>query len=391
MRFIFIKDKFNKYSIRAISASFEKHFDFPYEIISVEALLKSKIKNSAIFCSFNSLNKDFYFQLANKLINDNILICGGPHPSARSDECLNYFHSVCVGEGEITIKEIVNDLLKNSLKKIYKQNILTDLNEFSSYPKKHHIFGPIEITRGCLFNCHYCQTPKLFKGKIRHKNIESIAVDVEFAYKNKKTDFRFITPDAGIYQYNRDINLTEIETLFKTIKLITNNNGRIFFGSFPSELNPFHVNEDLIKLMKYYCSNKRVVIGLQTASERLLKIINRPTDLIKVEKVINLFLKYGFGVDVDFIFGLPEETDNDIEKSINWIEKWSSKVRVHAHYFMPLPGSFFENKTPTQISDKSLKKLKSLEGKGKIFGMWIKQMEYSKNFLNKKTLCDYIK
>lgn len=390
MNFIFIKDKYNKYSIRAIAASFEKYFDFPYEIISNESASQKQIKNSVIFCSFNSLNKDFYFKLSNILIDKNILICGGPHPSAKSDECLNYFHSVCVGEGEIAVKEIVNDLLENSLKRIYRQTISTNLNEFSSYPKKHHIFGPIEITRGCLFNCHYCQTPKLFKGKIRHRNIESIAIDVEFAYKNKKTDFRFITPDAGIYNYKNGINLQAIEEIFKTIKSITKNNGRIFFGSFPSELNPFHVNEDLIKLMKHYCSNKKVVIGLQTASERLLKIINRPTDLIQVEKTINLFLKYEFGVDVDFIFGLPDETDKDIEQSIKWIEKWESKVRVHAHYFMPLPGSFFENKTPTPISDKSLKKLKSLEGKGKIFGMWIKQMEYSKNFLNKKTLCDYI-
>ncbi|KAA0259488.1 TIGR04013 family B12-binding domain/radical SAM domain-containing protein [Deferribacter autotrophicus] len=380
--FIFVKDKFNKYSIRALISSFERHFHFDYKLLNIEEIENYNVKGKLIFFSFNTFNKEKYYFLSKKIKDKGaITVCGGPHPTAKPSECIKYFDAVCIGEGEEIIKDVVEDFLDGALKKIYENFGLVNIDDYPSFPKKEKMFGPIEITRGCFFRCKYCQTPNLFDRKVRHKDLSRIFEDVEYAYKNNKTDFRFITPDAAIYQYNKGVNLEAIKELFEGIKKITKYDGRIFFGSFPSEINPYHVSRELIELMKSYCSNTRVVIGLQTASERLLSIINRPTDLAKVESVINDFLQFGFGVDVDFIFGLPFEEEKDVIESIKWIEKWNDRVRIHAHYFMPLPGTEFENEMPSQLSERSLLKLKSLEGEGKIFGQWVRQMDYSKKLV----------
>ncbi|MCA1933154.1 MAG: TIGR04013 family B12-binding domain/radical SAM domain-containing protein [Calditerrivibrio sp.] len=378
----FLLDKFNKFSIRSLLVAFEKWFpELEYKVIKLEDL-KGKLESGFYYLSFNSINAQFYFDLAKDLkkTDKNIkLIAGGPHPSARPEETEGFFDKICVGEGELAIREIVNDFISGNLeKKIYHSKERVDLNDFSAYPKKRNLFGAIEIMRGCTFSCNYCQTPQLYSGKIRYKSVDKIAEDVEYGLLHNKTDLRFISPDSASYYYKNGINLKKIEELLVTMHRILKDRGRIFYGSFPSEINPYFVNEDFVRLIKEFCHNKRVVIGLQSASKFMLKMMNRPTDISIVENSIELFLKYKFTVDVDFIFGLPFENDESIKETLNWIEKWYKRVRIHSHYFMPLPGSRWENMEPTTIPDYFEKYIKSLEGKSRLFGQWNTQLNFAK-------------
>ena len=48
-------------------------------------------------------------------------------------------------------------------------------------------------------------------------------------------------------------------------------------------------------------------------------------------------------------------------------------VRIHAHTFIPLPGSPLENAPPGKIPLKIKKYLMKIYGKGKLYGDWLKQ------------------
>lgn len=370
---IFVLDKFNKFSIRALLVAFEKWFpDIRYKVLRVEEL-QHPFEEGFYYLSFNSINAPFYTKLAQKIKQNGKtkIACGGPHPSAKPHEMEKHFDKVCVGEGEIIIKDIVEDfLMEKSDKKIYKSTKKVDLNDFRAYPQKKTLFGAIEIMRGCTFSCRYCQTPQLYKGKLRFKEIDKILEDVEYGLFHNKTDLRFIAPDSASYFYENGINIPKIEELLDRLHRLLKDRGRIFYGSFPSEINPYFVNEEFVRLIKQYCHNRRVVIGLQSASKKLLKKMNRPEDIEKVEDTINLFLKYKFTVDVDFIFGLPYENEETLNDTMQWIEKWCNKVRIHSHYFMPLPGSKWENLHPTEMPEYFERFVKSLEGKSRLFGQW---------------------
>lgn len=388
--FIFILDKFNRFSIRALICAFEKFFpQYSYSVVDFENIPQLKVKNSLIFCSFNSLNFNRYLSKISMFKQfGNILVCGGPHPSARPEEMAEHFDCVCVGEGEFVLKEIVESYLGGSLKKvIYKSNKKVNLNEFDAYPKKILMFGAIEIMRGCQYRCSYCQTPTLFPGKLRHRSIESILNNIRYSYKFGKKDYRFISPDAASYMYNKSVNIHAIYNLLTGIKKVTENRGRIFFGSFPSEINPYFVIEELVKILKEFCYNRRVVIGLQTASKSQLKKINRSDEIDKVENAIELFLKYGFNVDVDFIFGLPFETEETLNETFKWISNWHKRLRIHSHYFMPLPGSKWENELPTPIPEKFIREIKKYEGKGRIYGQWLTQFKIAQNIKTEDNIC----
>ncbi len=381
----FVKNKFNKYSIRALLVAVEKFFpQQDYEVIDINDV--KYIQSGIVFYSFMSFHKDKYIDLCLSLKSKSnvIQVCGGPHPSGKPREMSEFFDAVCVGEGEYVIAEIIELFLRDKKPRgIFKSDKKVNLDDFSSFSFKKRIFGPIEITRGCLFKCAYCQVPALYGNNLRHRSLDSVLRNIKIAYDNNKKDVRFISPDVSSYLYNKKFNIEAIENLLCGTRKIIQDKGRIFFGSFPSELNPYFATEELIYLIKKYCDNKRIVIGLQSASKQILKAANRPSNVEKVEETISILLKYGFNVDVDFILGIPGEKIEDINENIKWMQKWKNRVRIHAHYFMPLPSSKWENAADTELPEYYINFLKSLEGSGSIFGQWKTQRNFvrSRNYV----------
>lgn len=116
--------------------------------------------------------------------NDSIThIAGGVHTSANPKQTLSAgFDFVAVGEGEKIIEEICQRLAhKQSLKSVkglaYLENERMvrngkgDFIQLDDYPTccpEYKKFGPIEITRGCIFACQFCQTPFVNKARFRH-------------------------------------------------------------------------------------------------------------------------------------------------------------------------------------------------------------------------------
>ncbi len=324
------------------------------------------------------------------------IICGGPHPTGDPKGTLKMGADVVViGEGEVTLielmKRMVNskDILKiagiafekhgNCISNQKRARI--DLNLYPPFPLKNSRFGPIEISRGCPYVCYFCQTPFIFGSKPRHRTVGNICKYVEIMKHENLTDLRFITPNTFAYgsQDGKELNLEELETLLVRISNIIKPNGRIFLGSFPSEVRPEHVNDETLKLVLRYASNDNITIGAQSGSQAILDKCNRGHSIEDVVNAVELTLKYGIKANVDFIFGLPGETDQDIEKTLN-LMTYISKLgaRIHTHSFIPLPMTPFANESVTRVHNKYKNKIKQLTARGQAFGEWRKQERIAK-------------
>ncbi|MEN6622506.1 MAG: B12-binding domain-containing radical SAM protein, partial [Smithella sp.] len=91
-----------------------------------------------------------------------------------------------------------------------------------------------------------------------------------------------------------------------------------------------------------------------------------------IYRSVDLTIKTDLKANVDFIFGLPGETIEDIEKTvelINWLIAMGA--RIHAHAFMPLPQTFFASMEPGQIN----KDMAAISGKWPkaVYGNWKEQ------------------
>ncbi len=409
---IFFDLKSNRYSINALLGSLEKNelvekipiYFFKTESSLLEGVFEIIEKSSQVVIAFSFFTTQLWdiaktvrslreaFRHYRKRL---IFIAGGPHSTGDVKGVLSMgFDFVFVGEAEKSFPEFLETLQNNGdfseIRGIAYFNekgeyIYTgrsqeiDLNFYPPFSLRLNRINPIEITRGCPFGCYYCQTPRIFGKKVRHRSIEVVLRYVELLLKRGIRDFRFITPNAFSYGSfdGKTLNFSELEDFLKTLhKLVKPRGGRIFFGSFPSEVRPEHVTEETIALVKKYADNDNLVIGAQSGSEKILKLCKRGHTVEDVYRAVKLTLKAGLKAKVDFIFGLPGEEKEDIKATIKVMEDLAKMgAIIHAHTFMPLPQTPFAYKKPGKIDPELLKTINKLLGKGLLFGDWKAQEE----------------
>lgn len=401
--------KANRYSFNALLGALEKEEflnKLPIYFLKNESELFSKISElleefQKVIIAFSFFTtqvfeiKDLLERLnySFKILRKRpLLVAGGAHPTGKIRSTLKMgFDLVFVREAEKSWIDFLGALVKEEpwekIKGIAflkeEKLIFTgtseeiDLNNYPPFSLKYNRIGPIEITRGCPYKCAFCQTPRIFGNKVRHRSIEVIFKYVELLLKRGIKDFRFITPNAFSYGSldGKSLNLSSLEELLKGLKkLVKPKGGRIFFGTFPSEVRPEHVNEETIRLIKKYTDNDNLIIGAQSGSDRILKICQREHTVEDVYRAVKLSVKAGLKPKVDFIFGLPEETKEDVELTIKTIEDLTRiGAIIHAHTFIPLPQTPFSSQKPKELDTQLLKTINKLLGKGLLYGHWKRQ------------------
>jgi len=343
-------------------------------LIDGAQLVEGPTKGIMVY-SFATAQADEVFREVKDASTDSIFIAGGPHPSARPKECLKFFDYVVIGEGEETLPELVRSIREGNSTDVEGIAYLKEGNcvytgkrpdvDLDKYPPFSNdlLMGAIEISRGCPHNCGYCQTPRLFGHRMRHRHPEVVA-----EYAGMMRDVRFVSPNAFAYGSNGiRPEPDKVQALLEAIP----DGRRIFFGTFPSEVRPEFVTEEMLGLVKQYCYNTSLSLGAQSGSQGVLDQISRGHGVDEVKHAIQLCLGYELTPIIDVIFGLPGETlddQNDTLDLIRWII--DNNGRIHSHYFTPLPGTLLEGSVPSPVSRDVKKSMGRLALSGKVTGVW---------------------
>ena len=297
-----------------------------------------------------------------------ITIAGGPHPSALPEEMADVADYVVVGEGERVLPKLLRSIMAGSIdlppgvatKRGFKPNdscVLLD-----SYPPFTQAKSAIEISRGCPFRCGYCQTPRLFGCCMRHRSVDEI-VKASKIFR----DVRFLTPNALAYGSNgRKFAPRKVEKLLSSFSRDQN----IYLGTFPSEVRPEFITNEAIDLIEKYCANKKIHFGAQSGSDKVLSLLHRGHTRDDVIRAVELCHERGFVPVVDYIVGIPFETEEDQMKTVEQM-RWVSRFgKIHAHYFTPLPGTPLAGTMPSPLIPEVNALLGKLSLSGKATGHW---------------------
>ncbi|MBO8161574.1 MAG: TIGR04013 family B12-binding domain/radical SAM domain-containing protein [Thermosipho sp. (in: Bacteria)] len=382
-RLLFRYTPTNRYSITALVASifsYRKDIDL-IEVRHLNEIFNFEVKGTVVLFSFMSFDFETVEKEVKILKNKGYtLIAGGPHATANPQQTLNIgFDYVFIGDGEENIRKFINGEFPSN--RIYDGiSKRVDLSNFPPFCPEKNLYMPIEITRGCPFSCGYCQTPRLAGKVVRHRTLEQIIEFSKIGVKNGRKIARFISPNSFGYGSKNGVipNPEKVDNLLYNLKKVGVE--EIYFGTFPSDVRPESINEEILSVIKKYVNNKYIVIGAQSGSDRILKLINRGHDIEQIENALYLLNKFGFIPRVDFIFGFPFETDEDIDKTFEFIKKIVNKynAKVHAHTFMPLPGTPLANIGAGKLKEKHYKFLGTLTAQGYLDGYWLKQEELAR-------------
>lgn len=319
-------------------------------------------------------------------------LAGGVHATAEPLATLRAGFDLCaVGEGEVTAISIVQALLDGVDPRAVRGTASLDegvrlvshgpgerrpLDAYPAFNLRHRKFNAIEITRGCVYACKFCQTPFMFKARFRHRGVDDVREHARVLRREGLPYVRFVTPTSLSYgSDDESVNLPRVEALLAAVREAMGPDGKIYFGTFPSEVRPEHVSEEALGILRRYVDNDNLVIGAQSGSQRVLDAMLRGHTVGDVVRAVRLSVAAGFRPNVDFLLGLPGETPDDRRASIKLAEELVGVgARIHSHAFMPLPGTPLRDAEPAAIEPEAALAMARMESSGAMYGQWRKQV-----------------
>lgn len=165
----------------------------------------------------------------------------------------------------------------------------------------------------CKQKCLYCDFSS-YSGKEKLMDEYIKALNEEIIQKGKDYIISSIFIGGGTPSYLKDSNL---ESLLITLNGLSLKKEL----EFTVECNPGTLDENKLNLMKKYHVN-RISLGVQSTKNSLLKRIGRIHSYKDFENNYLLARKLGFqNINVDLMFGLPNQTVEDWEESLIKIAK----------------------------------------------------------------------
>jgi len=382
------KTRANRYTLPALLGCLEGEGltkDFRVLIVnSIDELLQKAGAGNKVVC-FSFMTPQL-FQVKGEMERlrkgfgkEALFLAGGSHATGDPEGTLRLgFDLIFTGESERTFPGFLRGYIGGEL--LPSQIINGEKEPCHFFPSPPHFleqrfFAPIELTRGCLYSCAFCQTPRIFGHPLRHRPARTLAGHLERSLPYGYRQSAFISSNAFSYgsEDNRHPNLTAIEGLLAICQQAGCEG--IHFGCYPSEVRPDWVTPDVLHLVKRYCRNNTIVLGAQSGSNSLLARLNRGHTAEQALTASRWIWQAGFMPHVDFVFGFPEETMEDRRLSLSLMEKMIEDhgAKIHAHTFLPLPGTPLFQKEPSRLDDETKNSLMNWERKKKLDGWWKEQ------------------
>jgi radical SAM superfamily enzyme YgiQ (UPF0313 family) len=268
-------------------------------------------------------------------------VLGGHTADFVSNECYGLFDASMIGDAEDSFLNLVDSWKEN--KKIFhavtrggKPFIITDPNKSFDIAKLSHRFIdndcilpgetlPIEISRGCIFKCAFCQYPHIGKTKFDYlREFEKIGEEMTYNFNKFNTlnyyilDDTFNDSDFKMQGWNSTVNQLE---------------NKINFTAY-LRADLLHRNSDHIDILK----NTGLVsgfFGIESFNPEASRLVGKGWSG-KEGKNFLIDLKKQWGNDVtfflSFIVGLPPERAKDYLETL----QWCIDNEMHSWVFKPL-------------------------------------------------------
>ena len=75
------------------------------------------------------------------------------------------------------------------------------------------------------------------------------------------------------------------------IRELIGKDGKIYFGSFPSEVRPETITKESVRILKKYTNVEKIIVGGQSGSDKVLAISDRGHTVKETEDAVQLLLR----------------------------------------------------------------------------------------------------
>lgn len=301
--------------------------------------------------------KDTRFQ--SKYSLNKLLIVGGVHATIFPKETLQEFNAdlVCMGEGEKTIIEILDNVKKKNFADICgicyfdkngspvitsNRKIEKDISDLP-LPARHLLeeqdiimhnrlsstnlrMAHIMMSRGCPFSCYFCANQQRI---MQYRSGKSVREELVHLIDKYGINGFAIVDDNFVVNKKKVI---EICNSIKDLNLKWSALSRVDT-----------VDKDLLQAM-YDSGCIEIKFGIESGSEKILERMSKKITKEKIKTAIKATYDTGINIKVFLIHGFPGENHKTTKKTLALLDELADMIeRVSLFRFVPLPGSYVYN------------------------------------------------
>ncbi|MDO8137037.1 MAG: radical SAM protein [Candidatus Brocadiales bacterium] len=287
------------------------------------------------------------------------LIIGGPMPSIRPEAYLPYCDAVVLGEGEDIVVELAEVYSKGTSQRLReikgicfwegdkvvntgRRGFIQDLDRLP-FPAYHLLIpglgqysrrartrktpmASIFTSRGCPYGCVFCD--KAVHGfKFRSRSPENVLSEIEWLIN------KFGVKEIHIGDDLFSMDLPRAKKILDLIIRKRLNIAMILRGGVRVD----RVDEELIKKMRE-AGVYKAAFGVETGDMEVIKNTGKGIDLEQVVRVKNWFDREGIRVHAYFMFGLPGDTPETMQRTIDFAKELDPYV-ASFNMTLPYPGT----------------------------------------------------
>jgi radical SAM superfamily enzyme YgiQ (UPF0313 family) len=247
------------------------------------------------------------------------IVAGGPLFTSEPELFQDQVDHLILNEAELTLQPFLEDLERGTPQKVYRTDDFADMTTVPN-PLWHladlnrYATMAIQFSRGCPFNCDFCNITALLGRKVRTKTAEQIITELDTLYNLGWRDGVFFVDDNFI----GNKRLLKSEILPALIEWRRGKPGM----PFNTEASVNLADDEELMDMMVQAGFDTVFVGIETPNEDSLaecgKVQNKGRDL--VQSVRNMH-QAGLQVQGGFIVGFDHDTPSVFQQQIDFIQR----------------------------------------------------------------------
>lgn len=323
------------YAIKFIS---KKASNIPLGLITVASLLPAEWKKKLIDLNVTELRDkdikwaDLVFISAMSVQSKSVaaiikqcrrlnatIVAGGPLFTEEYDHYSEIDYLV-LNEAEITLPEFLSDFMEGEPKKLYQTDKFPDITtsplpDYSLLRMKDYANAGIQYSRGCPFDCDFCDITSLFGHHVRTKTSVQIIAELDQLYRSGWRDNVFFVDDNFI-GHKRKLK----EDLLPAMIDWMEEHGNPF--DFTTEASINLADDSELMALMVRAGFSKVFVGIETPEEASLNECNKQQNRNRnLAGNIRLIQDSGMEVFGGFIVGFDNDPPGIFQRQIEFIQE----------------------------------------------------------------------
>ena len=319
-----IKAAFPPLGLLTIAAMFPPEYDLRVVDMNVTTLEESDLEWADMVFTSTMIIQQVSLQAVIERCNQAgvPVVAGGPHPTTFHDEIEGVEHFV-LDEAEEIFPQFLRDLENGAAKAIYREPRKPDVTQtpiprFDLIDMKNYDMMGVQFSRGCPFDCEFCDITKLYGRVPRTKTPDQMVNEFELLYRLGWRGQVFLVDDNFIGNKRDAMNLLPVLADWQRAHRYP------FTLTTEASVNLARMDELMDAMVE--AGFDTVFLGIETPNPKALLKTKKPQNISKREEnylfnAVRKIQQKGMQVQGGFILGLDDDDESVFDAQIEFIQE----------------------------------------------------------------------